>query len=159
MLFLYFRVQKRYRKTARELKRLSSTARSPIFQHFNETINGLITVRAFEDTARFQRKSNHNTDFFASHLVPSYYWTLARSTPTSNGSNNPFSHGSCRHNFQMLDAGLAGLAINYSIVATQCLQGFISNYTELELKMNGIERVKYYTESKQRLLMKNILQI
>ena len=43
MLFLYFRVQKRYRKTARELKRLSSTARSPIFQHFNETINGLIT--------------------------------------------------------------------------------------------------------------------
>ena len=45
MLLLYWNVQSRYRKTARELKRLSSNARSPIFQHFNETINGLTTVR------------------------------------------------------------------------------------------------------------------
>ena len=33
-------------------------------------------------------------------------------------------------------------------MATGCLQGFISSFTELELKMNGIERVKYYTEVK-----------
>jgi ABC-type multidrug transport system fused ATPase/permease subunit len=35
MLLIYWRIQSRYRKTARELKRLSSNARSPIFQHFN----------------------------------------------------------------------------------------------------------------------------
>ena len=47
---------------------------------------------------------------------------------------------------ELLDAGLAGLVINYSMMATGTLQGFIENFTELELKMNGIERVKYYTE-------------
>ena len=31
-------------------------------------------------------------------------------------------------------------------MATGCLQMFISSFTELELKMNGIERVKYYSE-------------
>ena len=46
----------------------------------------------------------------------------------------------------LIDAGLAGLAINYSNLATGCLQMFIASFTELELKMNGIERVKYYTE-------------
>ena len=30
--------------------------------------------------------------------------------------------------------------------ATGTLQGFISSFTELELKMNGIERVKYYSD-------------
>jgi ABC-type multidrug transport system fused ATPase/permease subunit len=32
------------------------------------------------------------------------------------------------------------------MMATGTLQGFIESFTELELKMNGIERVKYYTE-------------
>ena len=46
----------------------------------------------------------------------------------------------------LLDAGLAGLAINYSMMVSGTLQGFIESFTELELKMNGIERVKFYTE-------------
>ena len=33
-----------------------------------------------------------------------------------------------------------------SMQATGTLQGFISSFTELELKMNGIERVKYYSD-------------
>jgi ABC-type multidrug transport system fused ATPase/permease subunit len=33
-----------------------------------------------------------------------------------------------------------------SLQATGTLQGFISSFTELELKMNGIERVKYYSD-------------
>ena len=37
LLTLYYRVQKSYRLAAREMKRLNSNARSPIFQHFNET--------------------------------------------------------------------------------------------------------------------------
>jgi hypothetical protein len=90
MLWLYYKVQKIYRKTAREIKRLSSNARSPIFAHcelltgcsprvahwlltgctlvcmltVNETINGLITMRAFGETERFQDKCGANVDYF-----------------------------------------------------------------------------------------------
>ena len=42
-LWFYYVTQKVYRKTAREMKRLSSTARSPIFQrkrdHFTHSID------------------------------------------------------------------------------------------------------------------------
>ena len=38
------------------------------------------------------------------------------------------------------------LVVADSMQATGTLQGFISSFTELELKMNGIERVKYYSD-------------
>lgn len=34
---IYFHIQSRYRKTSREVKRLSSAALSPIYIHFTET--------------------------------------------------------------------------------------------------------------------------
>ncbi|KAG0301037.1 hypothetical protein BGZ98_008669 [Dissophora globulifera] len=37
----------------RELKRLDSAARSPMYAHFGETLSGLVTIRAFQDADRF----------------------------------------------------------------------------------------------------------
>lgn len=37
MIPIYFNIQSRYRKTSREVKRLSSVALSPIYMHFTET--------------------------------------------------------------------------------------------------------------------------
>lgn len=42
----YYRIQQRYLATTRELKRLDSLARSPIFSQFSETLAGLQTIRA-----------------------------------------------------------------------------------------------------------------
>ncbi len=69
MLVMYFRLQKTYRKTAREIKRINSNSRSPIFQHFNETIAGLITMRAFGETAHFQTKCGANIDNFSRTMM------------------------------------------------------------------------------------------
>ncbi|KAF9934044.1 hypothetical protein FBU30_003554 [Linnemannia zychae] len=38
--------------SSRELKRLDSAARSPMYAHFGETLAGLVTIRAFNDTDR-----------------------------------------------------------------------------------------------------------
>ena len=149
MFFLYYRTQKVYRKTAREIKRLSSNARSPIFAHFNETINGLITMRAFGETARFQDKCGDNVNYFTRVIMCQATigrWLSVRLQGL--GAITLFWTSLAVTVFpDYLDAGLAGLAMNYSMQATGTLQGFISSFTELELKMNGIERVKYCEHS------------
>lgn len=50
-------MQNIYIKSSRELKRLDSVAFSPIFNHFNETLSGLSTVRAFRLTDGFTDKN------------------------------------------------------------------------------------------------------
>lgn len=45
-----------YSSASVELKRLDSTAYSPIFAHFGETESGLSTIRAFRRTERFREK-------------------------------------------------------------------------------------------------------
>ena len=46
VLVLYYFVQWTYRTTSRELKRLDSLSRSPLYSNFGETLTGLPTIRA-----------------------------------------------------------------------------------------------------------------
>ena len=46
-----------YLRSSVDLKRLESVSRSPIFQHFGETLNGVSTIRAYGDEQRFIREN------------------------------------------------------------------------------------------------------
>ncbi|KAF9361073.1 hypothetical protein BGX26_006161 [Mortierella sp. AD094] len=51
--FGYYQLGGFYLVSSRELKRLDSAARSPLYAHFGETLAGLTTIRAFNDSSRF----------------------------------------------------------------------------------------------------------
>ena len=51
-------IQVYYIATSRELKRLDSLALSPIFGNFNESLQGLLTLRAFRKQDQFMQR-NH----------------------------------------------------------------------------------------------------
>lgn len=40
LAFIYYRLQRRYRVTSRQLKRLQSVTLSPVYTHFNDTLDG-----------------------------------------------------------------------------------------------------------------------
>ena len=44
-----------YRRTSRELQRLDSISRSPVYNHFSEMLNGVDSVRAYGVSERFIR--------------------------------------------------------------------------------------------------------
>lgn len=60
---LYYFVQRFYIATSRQLKRLESVTRSPIYTHFSETLSGAQAIRAFGQQTRFISESQRKVDF------------------------------------------------------------------------------------------------
>ena len=57
-LIAYLLVQRFYINTQRQLKRLESATRSPVYSHFSETLAGAATIRAFAVDHQFINESD-----------------------------------------------------------------------------------------------------
>lgn len=54
--------QRFYVASSRQLKRLESVSRSPVYSHFNETLLGVSVIRAFAEQERFICQSDLKVD-------------------------------------------------------------------------------------------------
>lgn len=54
--------QRFYVASSRQLKRLESVSRSPVYSHFNQTLLGVSVIRAFEEQDRFIHQSDLKVD-------------------------------------------------------------------------------------------------
>jgi ATP-binding cassette subfamily C (CFTR/MRP) protein 1 len=59
---VYYWVQRYYLRTSRELKRLDSVSRSPIYAHFQESLGGVTTIRAYRQQQRFAMENEWRVD-------------------------------------------------------------------------------------------------
>lgn len=57
LMLIYFFIQRVYITTSRQLKRLYSITKSPIFSHFTEVTNGALTIRAYKLQGKFVQES------------------------------------------------------------------------------------------------------
>lgn len=55
LCFYFVRLRSYFIKPSREIKRIESISRSPIFTHLSETMEGLLTIRSFKELDRFNR--------------------------------------------------------------------------------------------------------
>lgn len=81
MLVVFYWIFKSFSCSSRDLKRMESVSRTPIYSSFSETLSGLETIRAFNDTDRFfrahlKRMDRNHCNFF--HLWMSTSWVTAR---------------------------------------------------------------------------------
>ncbi|EJS42817.1 ybt1p [Saccharomyces arboricola H-6] len=148
---LYYLVGYFYMAGSRELKRFESISRSPIYQHFSETLVGVTTIRAFGDEGRFmqenlQKIDENNKPFF--YLWVANRWLAFRIDMI--GSLVIFGAGLfILFNIDHLDSGMAGISLTYAISFTEGALWLVRLYAEVEMNMNSVERVKEYMEIEQ----------
>jgi len=73
---MYFFVGKFYLRSSRDLKRLESVQRSPLFQQFGETLSGITTIRAYGDEKRFIRDNMLRINTHSRPFI--YLWSANR---------------------------------------------------------------------------------
>ncbi|OZJ06265.1 hypothetical protein BZG36_00792 [Bifiguratus adelaidae] len=145
--FFYY-LAARYASTSRQMKRMNSNAKSPLFTHFTETIVGVTTIRAFGVSRRFMLEMIKRTDV---HARPFFFtWTVNRwlSTRSSaTGALLSFAVGvAILWNLDFVDASLAGFTLTYAFTFTDQLFWGVRRYTSLELSLNSVERIVEYSE-------------
>jgi len=64
-------LQRFYVATSRQLKRLESVSRSPIYSHFSETVTGASSIRAYGAESKFILQSEQKVDFNQTCYYPS----------------------------------------------------------------------------------------
>ena len=151
VMLLYYFVAYFYMAGSRELKRLESISRSPIHQHFSETLVGITTIRAFCDERRFmvenlKKIDNNNRPFF-------YLWVCNRWLSFRIeliGALIVLAAGSfILLNIKSIDSGLAGISLGFAISFTDGALWVVRLYSNVEMNMNSVERLKEYTDIEQ----------
>ncbi|XP_051945452.1 canalicular multispecific organic anion transporter 1 isoform X2 [Xyrauchen texanus] len=150
MAAIYYFVQRFYVATSRQLRRLDSVSRSPIYSHFGETVSGLSVIRAYGHQQRFLKQ---NEDTIDGNLKSVYPWIvsnrwLAMRLESLGNLVVFFSALFAVISRDSLDSGLVGLSISYALNVTQTLNWLVRMTSELETNIVAVERVSEYTEIK-----------
>ncbi|XP_060078893.1 ATP-binding cassette sub-family C member 10-like [Ylistrum balloti] len=148
---IYYKIQQYYRHTSRELKRISSITLSPMYAHFSETVSGLVTIRAFRQTPRFQTENLRRLDLnqraqFVAGAVGSWLGFRLQMMGVIMVAGIAFI-AVLQHHFQSVNPGLVGLAISYALSVTNLLSGVVNSFTETEKQMVSVERVQQYLDN------------
>ncbi|KAJ3010103.1 hypothetical protein HKX48_007579 [Thoreauomyces humboldtii] len=148
ILCIYYVFQKLYRGASRELKRLDSTTRSPLYASFGETLVGAASIRAYGEQQRFinvndVRIDGNNAPYFL--LITAQRW-LGLRLETLGGFMVFFAamFGLLNRTSEALTAALLGLSLSYALQVTSTLNWCVRQFTETEIAMNAVERVHEY---------------
>ena len=145
---IFFFVQTIYVSTSRQVKRLESISRSPIYSHFSETLTGTTTIRAFQMDQQFIAESERKVDFNQICYYPSiigYRWLSVLLENTGNlltfaaaifvvvaGDN--------------VEPGEVGLIISYAVNVTSVLTWLVRTTADVETNIVAVERIKEYSD-------------
>ncbi|XP_053612777.1 multidrug resistance-associated protein 1 isoform X2 [Plodia interpunctella] len=148
---VYYIIQRFYVASSRQLKRLESVSRSPIYSHFGESITGASTIRAYGVTQRFVKESERGVDHNQECYYPSCIanrWLAVRLEMIGNLIIF-FAAIFAVLGRETTYAGLVGLSVSYALQITQTLNWLVRMTSEVETNIVAVERIKEYAETKQ----------
>ncbi|XP_027184362.1 ABC transporter C family member 2-like [Coffea eugenioides] len=153
LLVLFYVAYLYYQSTAREVKRLDSVSRSPVYAQFGEALNGLSTIRAYkayDRMANINGNSMDNNIRFTLVTMSGNRW-LAIRLETLGGlmiwltaTFAVMQNGRAEN--QEAFASTMGLLLSYALNITSLLTGVLRLASLAENSLNAVERVGTYIE-------------
>ncbi|KAF9151749.1 hypothetical protein BG015_006269 [Linnemannia schmuckeri] len=137
-----------YLWAVRSLKRFNSVSASPIYQHFDETLHGVTTIRAMSIQERFidenAKRTNYNANAYVSYSFCNRWvdvrlqW-LSATIVLSIALFGVFGR-------YTIDASVLGLSMSFAMGITDCVMWLCRDFSEWQSHLIAIERVQEYTD-------------
>lgn len=146
-VYLAFRLQKYYFKTAKELMRINGTTKSLVANHLAESVAGVTTIRAFEEEERFFMKNLELIDVNASpffHSFAANEWLIQRLETLS--ATVLASAALCMVLLppETFSSGFIGMALSYGLSLNMALVFSIQNQCTIANYVISVERLNQY---------------
>ncbi|KAG0293961.1 hypothetical protein BGZ96_002011 [Linnemannia gamsii] len=140
-----------YISASRELKRIESVTKSPLYSHFGETLVGVSTIRAFGVETRFMEEvltklDNNNAPYY--FLWMCNRWLSIR-VDFMGAMVNFIAGILILLNIDRVDAGWAGISLVSTLNIMGLIYWLVRIYTEMEMSLNSVERVQEYLHMPQ----------
>ncbi|KAJ4861308.1 ABC transporter domain-containing protein [Trichoderma breve] len=149
----YYIITLIYINSARDLKRIESVQRSPLYQHFGEALAGYVSVRAYGHANRFTEENHVFIDGYNQPYVLNWAakeWLTLRIASLSaliswlTGTFLLWGLGR-----GTVNAGIAGLVLTYAATFSDNVLWFVQLYAIVQQSFNSVERIVEYTEIKR----------
>ncbi|EXJ95798.1 hypothetical protein A1O1_00922 [Capronia coronata CBS 617.96] len=137
----------RYLSGAREVKRLESNAKSPVFEQFGSVLMGIGTIRAFDKAdayldRMFARIDKHCRAYW--HLWLFNRWMGWRLNMV--GAVFAAITAALIVSITSIDSSLAGFALSFALGLSEGVIWVLRQYSNVELDMNATERIVEYSQ-------------
>ena len=130
----------------RQLKRLDSASKSPIFSHFSESLSGVSSIRAYKVQHRFISDMQDRVDGNLLYYFPnniSNRWLALRLELIGN-LITVFAALFAVLSRSTISAGVAALSISYSLNVSQTLNWLVRMSAAFETSVTSAERIEEY---------------
>lgn len=147
IVFLY--VQEFYRKSSVDLRRLEAVARSPLYSHFSEILDGVMTIRAF---GKVEEESKTNHEYTDSLTRISYIASTANRWLSVRleglGTILIFSTAALAvASAGKVSPSLTGLVLSYAMQLLGSMTWSVRTFTDMESQMSAMERIAEFSTS------------
>ncbi|KAI1248908.1 hypothetical protein MGN70_010111 [Eutypa lata] len=142
-------IQRFYLRTSRQLRLLELEANAPLYSHFIESLNGLVTIRAFGWTESYATKNRKLLDesqkpFYL--LLCVQRWLVLVLDLVVAGLA-VLLMGMTVALRSSIDAGLLGIALVQMMSLSHALTHLVQSWTLLETSLGAIARIKDFSEN------------
>ncbi|KAH8682320.1 P-loop containing nucleoside triphosphate hydrolase protein [Xylariales sp. PMI_506] len=136
-----------YLHGARPVKRLESTAKSPVFEQFGSALSGVTTIRGFDKSPTYVNRMYLKLDDWTTATW--HLWLLNRWMGWRMSVVGSFFASFVAILILLtpdMDSALAGFALAFALDFSGAVMWTVRHYANIELEMNAAERVVEYSE-------------